>query len=530
MYSSGKRCKLRAMKLIKAMATVAGLTGVSRVAGFTRDILTAGILGAGPISDAFFVALKLPNLFRRVTAEGAFTVAFVPLYSETMEKEGSNSAARFAGNAFSLMLWTLLVFTLLALITMPWIINLIAPGFSDDPVRYPAAVELSRITFPYLLLMSLTALMGGILNAHNRFAPFAGAPILFNLSLIVALLSSDSFQTAGHAMAYGVFGAGVLQFLLLLFFIKKHGLGFRMQKPRYSRRIKKLFKNMLPTTISAGVMQINLFADMIIASFLSAGAISYLYYADRLNQLPLGMVGIAVGTALLPMLSRAIAANDNKEAGDLFNRALEICLLLALPAATGLFVIAQPVITTLFQHGEFTPEDAAMTARVLTAYAVGMPAYIFVKVYSTAFWARQDTKSPMWASIIATLFNIVLSITLVTQTEMGVAGIAFATALAGWLQIIILSRGLRLNDDTRWDARFKAAAVKIFIACTIMGVGLYVALPYTRSFFLEDASLIQQITGLVLLIGGGTVIYGAVILSTGTIRIGDLKKVLKKGA
>lgn len=518
------------MKLIKAMATVAGLTGLSRIAGFTRDILTAGILGAGPISDAFFVALKLPNLFRRVTAEGAFTVAFVPLYSETMEKEGEGAASRFAGNAFSLMLWALLFFTAIAMIVMPWLISLIAPGFSDDPVRYDAAVELSRITFPYLLMMSLTALMGGILNAHNRFAPFASAPILFNLSLITALLLSDQFETAGHAMAYGVFGAGILQFLLLLFFVRRHGFGFRLQRPRFSPRIKKLFKLMVPTTISAGVMQINLFADMIIASFLSAGAISYLYYADRLNQLPLGMVGIAVGTALLPMLSKAIAAENDKEAGHLFNRALEVCLLLALPAATGLFVIAQPVITTLFQHGEFTADDASMTARVLTAYAVGMPAYIFVKVYSTAYWARQDAVSPMKASIIATLFNITLSIYLVTQTAFGVAGIALATAIAGWLQIVLLSRGLRGQPATRWDDRFKAACVKIIGASVAMGAALYIAVPHTSSFFLEDATLMQQIVGLVILIGGGASVYGAVIVATGAIKIGDLKKVLRKGS
>ena len=512
------------------MATVAGLTGLSRIAGFTRDILTAGILGAGPISDAFFVALKLPNLFRRVTAEGAFTVAFVPLYTETIEKEGEGAASRFAGNAFSLMLWVLLFFTAVAMMVMPWLINLIAPGFSDDPIRYDVAIELSRITFPYLLMMSLTALMGGILNAHNRFAPFASAPILFNLSLIAALLLSDNFDTAGHAMAYGGFGAGILQFLLLLFCVRRHGFGFRIQIPRYSLRIKRLFKLMVPTTISAGVMQINLFADMIIASFLSTGAISYLYYADRLNQLPLGMVGIAVGTALLPMLSKAISAENDKESSHLFNRALEVCLLLALPAATGLFVIAQPVITTLFQHGEFTVNDANMTARVLTAYAVGMPAYIFVKVYSTAYWARQDAVSPMKASIIATLFNIALSIYLVTQTDIGVAGIALATAMAGWLQIILLARGLKSNAAARWDERFKKAAIKIVAACVAMGGVLYLVLPYTSSFFLEDAALIQQIVGLVILIGGGATVYGAVIISSGAIKVGDLKKVLRKGS
>lgn len=324
------------MKLAKAMATVAGLTGLSRIFGFIRDIMTAAILGAGPVADAFFVALKLPNFFRRVTAEGAFSVAFVPLYTESVEKEGQEEADAFASNVFMVMLSMLSVVVLLALAGMPWVISAIAPGFIDDPVRFDAAVQLSRITFPYLLLMSLTALLGGVLNALNRFAPFAFAPVLFNLCLISALLLSGYFADAGQALSFGVLFAGVLQLIWLVVAARRSGVYLRFKRPVFDVKIKRVFKLMGPGVIGAGVMHINLFADMVIASFLSAGSISYLYYADRLNQLPLGVVGIAVGTALLPMLSKALAKGDMDEGRDLFNRALEMCLLLALPAAAAL--------------------------------------------------------------------------------------------------------------------------------------------------------------------------------------------------
>ncbi len=302
------------MKLLKAMATVAGLTFVSRLAGFLRDVLTAAFLGAGPMADAFFVALKLPNLFRRVTAEGAFSVSFVPLYTRTMEEDGEDKAGEFAGRSFSIMLIALSIFTVIFMIAMPWVIDVIAPGFQNDAVRFPLSVELSRITFPYLLLMSLTALFGGVLNANNRFAPFAATPIIFNLSLVLALLFGSKYlPSVGHAMAWGITVSGVLQLLFMWFFIRRHKIKFHIKKPELTPRIKKLFKLMGPGALGAGVMHINLFADMIIASLLPTGAISYLYYADRLNQLPLGIVGIAIGTALLPMLSRSLASGNAEE-------------------------------------------------------------------------------------------------------------------------------------------------------------------------------------------------------------------------
>ncbi len=524
------------MKLIKAMATVAGLTGLSRIAGFMRDILTANLMGAGPMADAFFVALKLPNFFRRITAEGAFSVSFVPLYSQALEKEGEAKAEVFASNAFAVMLWVVLGFTLLTVLLMPYVIYVIAPGFMGDVSRYPMAVDMSRVTFPYLLFMSLAALLGGMLNAHHRFAPFAAAPIIFNLTLIVFLLTSQhvpgAFKTAGHAMSWGIFTAGVLQCGMLWHFIKKAGLRVRFVRPRLKdEKIGKLFKLMGPGMLGAGVMHVNLFADLIMASFLTTGAISFLYYADRLNQLPLSVVGIAVGTALLPMLSRAISAGNHKEAHHLFNRALEICLLLGLPSAVGLFMASFPIITTLFQHGEFGAHSAKMTTAVLTAYAIGIPPYIAVKVFSTAFWARQDTVTPVKAAIASTICNIAIAIFLITVAKVGVIGIAVATSMAGWLQLVLLGIGLRKIPDARPDQRFLKSLAKIVFSCVLMAVYVYFAKGLFLPMYLEgNAGMLYEVGGLVTIIGGAAMIYFTGVITTGVIKIDDFKKIFSRPA
>lgn len=514
------------MSLIKAMATVAGLTGISRIAGFARDILTASILGAGPVADAFFVALKLPNMFRRITAEGAFNVSFVPLYSEALAKEGEDSANRFAGNALSIMLWALSGFTVLMLLAMPWVLYLIAPGFQGDVQRYDLAVELSRITFPYLMFMSVVTLFGGVLNAHERFAPFAAAPILFNLSLITALLFfAPLMQTAGHAMAWGVVLAGVLQLTLLYVCVKRAGIRVRVQRPQFDDRAKKLFKLMLPGVIGAGVVQINLFADLIMASFLPSGSISYLYYADRLNQLPLGIVGIAVGTALLPMLSKAIAAGKADEARNLFNRAFEICFLLALPAAAALMVVPHQLVGGLFQYGAFGAADAQITAMVLSGYAVGLPAYVVARVFQVAYWADQDTTTPVRVSIIMTLSNIVLSLTLIQF--IGVAGIALGTGISGWLQFYLLRRGLRGKEVTVFDERLRRAAVRIALSVAIMVAGLLVLKAVIPAVFPHEDNLLR-ISGLAILVASGLILYGFSVLATGAVRISELKTYFKR--
>lgn len=511
------------MKLVKAMATVAGLTGLSRIAGFARDMLTAAYLGAGPIADAFFVALKLPNFFRRVTAEGAFSIVFVPLYSKTLSNENQAAADKFASNAFMIMLSLLSAFTVLALIGMPYIINAIAPGFYNDPEKFNAAVELSRITFPYLLLMSLTALLGGVLNALNRFAPFAFAPVLFNLSLIAALLVSDRFESVGHALSYGLLSAGVLQLILLWVCAKRAGVKITFAVPVFNADIKKVFKLMGPAVIGAGVVHVNLFADLMMASFLESGSISYLYYADRLNQLPLGVVGIAVGTALLPMLSKAMT-KDTGEARHLFNRALEYCLLLGLPAAIALAVMPLTLITVLFERGEFTAADSVITAQVLMAYALGLPAYIAIKVFSTAHWAREDTKTPVKISITATLLNIALSILLIQF--IGVVGIALATGLTAWLQFYLHINALKDHPHAKFDEEFLRNIPKIILSSCIMGLSVYSLALLLQPMF--NGTMIMQIIGLGAVVISGLGIYATMILGTGAVKRADVKRYLLK--
>lgn len=510
------------------MATVAGMTGISRIAGFVRDMLTAGIIGAGPIADAFFIALRLPNLFRRITAEGAFSVSFVPLYAKTLEQEGEQGAELFSSNTFMVMLAILTVFIVVAVIFMPFILYLIAPGFADEPTKYKLALEFSRISFPYLLLISLTALIGAIMNSHNLFAPFAFVPTLFNLTLIGALFLGPYFATPGHALAWGLLVSGFVQLGFMWICLKRAGLKIVYVRPKIDKKVKDIFRLMLPGLLGAGVAQINLFMDTIIASFLSEGSISYLYYADRLNQFPLSIVGIAVGTALLPMLSRAMAKAETEKDGavqaiDLFNRALEYCFLLALPAAIALGVIPLTLVKILFEHGAFTAEDSQGTAMVLIGYSLGLPAYIITKVFSTAHWARHDTTTPVRISIICVGSNIGIALCLIPF--LGVSGIAFATGIVGWLQYYLHIRALRDHPHVCLDNKFKHNIPKITAASCLMGVVLFMLATLLQNWSYNGPMILQiMILGALVLSAGG--VYAVTILYTGVVRIQDIKRYL----
>lgn len=513
------------MKLLKAMATIASFTMLSRIAGMVRDMLTAAILGAGPLADAFFVALKLPNFFRRVAGEGAFSVSFIPLYSKTIEQDGEEEAAKFAGQIFSIMAIALTVFSMIVMMGMPWIIHIIAPGFQYGTERYDLAVTLTRLTFPYLLLMSLTALFGGMLNTHGKFAPFAAAPIIFNLTLIFSILViAGLFPTAAHAMAVGVTVSGVLQLAMMIYFAYHHKILFHFQKPVFTEKSKNLFKLMGPGILSAGVFQINLFIDMMLASLLPAGAISYLYYADRLNQLPLSMVGIAVGTALLPMLSRSLSSDNTAESKDLFNRSLEFCFFAAIPATVALFIVPYQMVSTLFEHGKFSSFDALQTSYVLMGYGIGLPAYVASKIFMTAFWAHQDTMTPVKISIITTLSNVVLSLLLIGL--LGVAGIALSTGIVGWLQLYLLCRKLKGNKAMEFDDRLRVVFPKIVICACIMGLVLSTLSYVLQPYFMQ--ALPVKILALVALLGGGTIIYALSIHMTGVLKLNDIRRYLKK--
>jgi putative peptidoglycan lipid II flippase len=349
------------MALFRAIATVGGWTMGSRILGFVRDVTIANVLGAGMVTDAFFIAFKFPNLFRRLFGEGAMNAAFVPLYSRRLERgpddapdtpAGPEVATRFAGEVAGALTLFMVGLTILAMGAMPWIMTAIAPGFRDDPVKFQLTIELGRIAFPYLLFMTLSALLAGVLNANGRFGAAAAAPILLNLVLIsaLALIHFDLVTAPGPGLAYGVALAGALQFAMLALAAKRAGLLPRVPRPRMTPGVKRLVVLMVPGVVGAGVVQINVMIGDVLASFLAEGSVSYLYYADRVNQLPLGVVGVAVGIALLPLLSRQLKAGEIAAAGESMNRALEVSLLLTLPAAAALVAVPDPIVTVLFQR------------------------------------------------------------------------------------------------------------------------------------------------------------------------------------
>jgi putative peptidoglycan lipid II flippase len=370
--------------------------------------------------------------------------------------------------------------------------------------------------------MSLTSLLGGVLNAHDRFAPFAFAPTLFNLSMVVALLVSRHFETVGHAMSWGLFAGGILQLVFLWVCARRVRVKITFARPRLDADAKRVLKLMVPAMIGAGVVHINLFADIMMASFLGEGAVSYLYYADRLNQLPLGMVGIAVGTALLPMLSKSMAREDGKnESVHLFNRAMECCLVLALPAAVALSVMPLTLITVLFERGAFTHADSIITANVLLYYAIGLPAYICIKVFSTAHWARHDTTTPVRISIVVTVLNIILG--LIFMQFMGVAGLALGTGLVAWVQFVMHIYALRDHPSANFDEKFMHNVPRILFATALMGVLLFALATGLQDLIFGGSTAIKVgILGAIIGLGGG--VYIAAIFMTRVLTVADLKR------
>src|SRR5215471_8575543 len=459
------------MALLRSVATVGSYTLLSRLFGFVRDILTAAILGAGPVADAFFVAQRLPNLFRSLFAEGAFSAAFVPLFAGTLAEHGKEAARVFAEDALAVLLAALLGFVLLGEIFMPAMMAVIAPGFGEDPAKFGLAVELARITFPYLLFIALVALQGGLLNSVDRFAAAAATPVLLNLFLIAALLLMERFGWRdGRALAWAVTAAGFAQFLWLLFSCARAGLALRLPLPRLTPSVRRTLGVMAPGTLGAGVTQLNLLISTALASLLPSGSVSYLYYADRLNQLPLGVVGIAVGTAILPPLSRQLRLGQGADAIATQNRGIELAVLLTLPAAVALALLATPILSVLFQRGAFSVTDTTATAAALAAYAAGLPAFVLVKVLAPAFFARHDTATPVKVAVAAMAVN--LSLTLILMQFLAHVGIAFATTIAGWLNALLLLAVLVQRRHFRFDRRTRRNLPRVCAAALGMGVVL----------------------------------------------------------
>lgn len=507
------------MSLLRAIATVSSFTMLSRIAGFVRDILTAAILGTGPVADAFFLAFKLPNFLRRLFAEGAFNAGFVPLFAGFIETEGREKAREFAIEAQAVLAALLMVLTGMALLIMPLIVGLLAPGYDPDGETFGYAVTFSRITFAYIFFISLAALLGGILNSVHRFAAPAATPIILNLCLIFALLVLTNYmETPGHALSVGLIMGGVAQWLWLLWSALRIGMAPRFAWPRITERVKRLYRLILPAVFGAGIAQISLFADVIFASFLVTGSLSFLYYADRLAQLPLGVIGVAIGTALLPMLSRQIRSDHPEQAEATQNRALEAALFFALPSAAALFIMAEPIISLLFERGQFDAHATQQTAHALKAYAIGIPFFILVKVLAPQFFAREDTRTPVKIGVACLAANIVLAVTLIQFLDH--AGIALATSLSSALNVILLALISLRREYWHIDATLKMRFLKLFMSALLMMVLLLFMTSAT-----DEASRLWQVVSMIVVGGGGYV--GATLL-LGAINPKELKAQLRR--
>src|SRR5262245_55339504 len=459
--------------MISRILTVGGFTLVSRVTGFLRDIVLAALLGAGPVADAFFVALRLPNHFRAIFAEGAFSAAFVPAYARVRAQGGADPAKLFADRIFTLLFASQVILLAVALVFTPEVIALLAPGFSKDPGRFALAVELTRITFPYLLLVTLVTLYSGIPNALHRFAAAAAAPILLNLSMMAALLLAAFFPTAGHAAAWGVLAAGVFEALLVAADVSRQGALPKFRWPRPDQEVKRFFKALGPATLGSAGTQIALFADTIIASFLAAGALSALYYADRLNQLPIGVIGIAIGTVLLPEMANRLARNDEAGALDAQNRAIELTLLLSIPCVVAFSLVPELIMLALFARGAFTAADAASSGATLLAYTVGLLPVVLLRCVSATFLARGDTATPVKALFVAVAVNVACKVAL--MGPLAQVGLALATSIGAWVNVLLLLWLARRADIFVVDPRLKHSLPRLVAAGVVLAIVIFAA-------------------------------------------------------
>ena len=512
------------MSLLKSTAIIGSLTFVSRIFGFLRDVLIANVIGASWLSDAFFVAFKLPNFFRRLFAEGAFNAAFVPLFAGKLTAEGKDAALRFASEVLVVLLLVLLLLNAIFLLFMPWILPLFAPGFTDEPDKFALTITLARIAFPYILFISLVSLLGGILHSLGRFAAIAAAPILLNICLIGALLGLATYtDTPAHALSIGVFLAGIVQLMWVAAACRRADALPALMRPRLSEQVRKLFRLIAPAALGAGVAQINLLIDVVLASTFAEG-VSYLYYADRLNELPIGVIGVAVGTALLPMLSRQIRQGAHEQARESLNRAIELVLVFGLPAAAALLVIPEPITRTLYEHGAFKPADTAATYTAMAAFAAGLPAFVLVKVLAPGFYANEDTKTPFYIALFCVAVN--LSFNLILMQFYAHVGLAMATAIAGWVNaglmaLILFRRRLLVPDAAliRRSGRMALAALGM--------AGVLLALNTGMAAWLAGNKW-QQVGALSALVLIGAAVYGGLCLWLKAVEPGEIRQLLKR--
>ncbi|GHD98950.1 virulence factor MviN [Defluviimonas sp. 20V17] len=513
---------MQPIRLVRGFVTVGGWTMASRLLGFARDIMIAAFLGAGPTAQAFIVAFALPNMFRRFFAEGAFNMAFVPMFSK--RHEAGEAAGEFARDAFSGLASILILFTLLGQLAMPWLVLAMASGFADDQ-RFDLAVTFGRIAFPYILMISLAALCSGVLNAVGRFTAAAAAPVLLNLLFIAAMLGADVLHwNVGMALAWTVPLAGVAQLALVWIAARRAGIALYPRWPRLTPDMRRLARIAAPAVLAGGVVQINLLVGRQVASYYE-GAVAWLYNADRLYQLPLGVVAIAIGVVLLPDLSRRLKASDVAGSRASYSRAAEFALAMTLPAAVALVVIPMPLIQVLFERGRFTAADVPPTALAVAVYGAGLPAFVLQKVLQPLFFAREDTRRPFYYALAAMVVNAAIALGL--APAVGFIAAALGTTLAGWVMVWLLLAGARaMGPAASFDDRFRRRLPRILLASAGMGMCLFLA-----EMLLEPLWGMAGIKYLALLslIGAGAVSYFALGVLLGAFRVSDFRAALRRG-
>jgi putative peptidoglycan lipid II flippase len=515
------------VSLGRSIFTVGSFTLLSRIVGFGRDIVLSAILGSGPVADAFIVAFKLPNLFRRLFAEGAFSAAFVPLFARELQGEGRDAALTFARQAHACLLMILVPFSLVMILAMPAVIWIMAPGFTDDPSVFDQAVTFGRITFPYLVFISLASLYGGVLNSIDRFAEVAFTPVLLNVTLIGCVLGlTPMLPDAGYSASIGVAMAGLLQWLWLLFSCWRDGVAMKLVRPRFTGKVRRLVKLATPVAIGGGAQQVSTLLDVVWASLLPAGSIAALYYADRIAQLPLGVIGIAIGTALLPLLARQLRAGADEAAMANQNRAIEFGLLFSLPSMIALWILAEPIIRVLFEHGKFGPDDTMRTAGALAAFAVGLPAFMLVKALTPGFFAREDTRTPLYVAIVAIVANVAMNAVFVLGTPLAQVGIALASSLSGWLNAALLAIVLLRRGHWKPDPRLMSRGWRMAAATLVMGGVLIGALMVLKPAVSRPD--LVGVAGLFALCTIGGLAYAGAGAVLGVVRLSEMRFLLRR--
>ncbi len=506
------------MNLIKSTGTFSIFVIISRVLGYLRDVLIAIYLGSGPIADAFFVAFRIPNTFRRLFAEGSFNAAFVPGYSSELVK-GKLNAKKFANDVFNFLMFGLLLIVIIVEILMPGFIYLIAPGFYEDQSKLELTTLLTRITFPFLLFISLASFFSAILNSHNKFGIAAAAPIILNLILILIIfIEKKSNDDLVIYLSYGVSLAGLIQLIFVYYFAKKYFDPNLYFKLRVSKKIKIFFSKFLPGIFSSGVTQINILIGTIIASF-QASAVSYLYFADRIYQINLAIAGIAIGTVILPNLSRYIKTSNKKKIDFIQNKSFELCLFLSLPASMALVVGSNEITSALFGYGAFDILSVSNSAKALYYFALGLPAFAIIKVFSTFLFARGNTKSPFYYSFISVLINI--SISVIFFKDIGFIIIPIATTISSWINVLLLFSKLYINDYFKLKNILSISNLKIIVV-SIISISLFQIFINLLSEYLVYDSELKLFTIIALVIIT-LFIYILISLLTKTFKYSDIK-------